>query len=182
MLVHPQVLRGRLPAPRSLDLSNASLSDCPGSRLGWSTGSGWLPLRGCCGECAEGTSTWSSVRWTRLWRTPSRWVLRAAGNCVLSVLGPSSWRRGGGVILWSRVFTSVKLIAIAFLFPGFSLPPIFVKKKKSIKGQFKDWLLWIPYIAVNTPQLFMLPRRSCTWKLSSAPAPWGGRWVFLTKS
>lgn len=114
------------------------------------------------------------------------------GGCrgLRGTVSSVSWgpHLGGGRGWFSEagVFTSVKLIATAFLFPGFSLPPIFVKKKKkwSIKGQFKDWLLWTPHIVVNTPQLFMLPRRSCTrsWKLSSAPAPWGGRWVFLTKS
>ena len=51
---HPM---GSSACTHSLCLSNISSSDFPGSQLVWSTGRGWLPLRGCCGEFAEETST-----------------------------------------------------------------------------------------------------------------------------
>lgn len=57
VIAYLPILQGLFSAPRSLCLSNMSSSDCPGSRLVWSTGRGWLPLRGCCGEFAEETST-----------------------------------------------------------------------------------------------------------------------------
>lgn len=94
-----------------------------GSQLVWFTERGWLLSRGCCGEFAGETCTWSSVRWTHSWRIPWRWAAQACREGSVSFLESIALMTPHSQP--ARICVSSPLFPLSLFSPLYFIPPPF---------------------------------------------------------